>query len=149
MDAAGLQVGGELPESGRWEIATQRAGTHVRVQAVAEAGRDVQLGGNIGTAILSLDPPRTGRYHVVECSSFQIDLGPGINPSIGVLLNVTPDHMDRYSTLEEYAAAKARIFANQSQEDWAVLNADDPDPNQRLTNTIIKRRAVRWRPSRA
>src|SRR5262249_30118473 len=49
-----------------------------------EGGRDVQLGGNIGTAILSLDPPRTGRYHVIECSSFQIDLAPGINPSIGV-----------------------------------------------------------------
>src|SRR5262249_5587839 len=74
-----------------------------------EAGRDVQLGGNIGTAILSLDPPRTGRYHVIECSSFQIDLAPGINPSIGVLLNITPDHLDRHGALARYAAIKERL----------------------------------------
>ncbi|MBN9010297.1 MAG: UDP-N-acetylmuramoyl-L-alanine--D-glutamate ligase [Rhizobiales bacterium] len=74
-----------------------------------QAGRDVQLGGNIGRAILSLDPPRVGRYHVIECSSFQIDLAPSINPSVGVLLNVTPDHLDRHGTMERYAAIKERL----------------------------------------
>jgi UDP-N-acetylmuramoylalanine--D-glutamate ligase len=89
---------------------------------LAEAGRDVQLGGNIGTAILSLDPPRTGRYHVVECSSFQIDLAPGINPTIGVLLNVTPDHLDRHGTLAAYAAIKERLV---TAAGTAVVAVDD------------------------
>jgi UDP-N-acetylmuramoylalanine--D-glutamate ligase len=89
---------------------------------LAEAGRDVQLGGNIGTAVLSLDPPRIGRYHVVECSSFQIDLAPTINPSVGVLLNITPDHLDRHGTLERYAAIKERLVANAGT---AVIAVDD------------------------
>src|SRR4051812_14827645 len=71
-----------------------------------EAGRDVQMGGNIGTAILSLDPPGRKRIHVVEMSSFQIDLTPSLEPSIGVLLNISPDHLDRHGTMENYAAIK-------------------------------------------
>jgi UDP-N-acetylmuramoylalanine--D-glutamate ligase len=86
------------------------------------AGRDVQLGGNIGTAILSLEPPASGRYHVVECSSFQIDLAPGIDPTVGVLLNVTPDHLDRHGTIENYAAIKERLVAH---ADTAVIAVDD------------------------
>ena len=64
-----------------------------------EAGRDVQMGGNIGRAILSLEPPAVGRHHVIECSSFQIDLAPSLDPSVGVLLNITPDHLDRHGTI--------------------------------------------------
>jgi UDP-N-acetylmuramoylalanine--D-glutamate ligase len=86
------------------------------------AGRDVQLGGNIGTAILSLEPPGSGRYHVIECSSFQIDLAPSLDPSVGVLLNVTPDHLDRHGTIENYAAIKERLVAN---ADVAVVAVDD------------------------
>jgi UDP-N-acetylmuramoylalanine--D-glutamate ligase len=89
---------------------------------LAGAGRDVQLGGNIGTPILSLDPPRIGRYHVVEVSSFQIDLAPTIDPSIGVLLNVTPDHLDRHGTLQRYAAIKQRLAA---ASNTAVIAIDD------------------------
>lgn len=85
-------------------------------------GRDVQLGGNIGTAILSLEPPRRDRYHVIECSSFQIDLAPSIDASIGVLLNVTADHLDRHGTLEAYAAIKERLVAG---ADIAVVAVDD------------------------
>src|SRR5437762_14060674 len=62
------------------------------------AGRDVQLGGNIGTAILSLEPPAEDRFHVIECSSYQIDLAPSLNPSIGILINLSPDHLDRHGT---------------------------------------------------
>jgi UDP-N-acetylmuramoylalanine--D-glutamate ligase len=87
-----------------------------------EAGRDVQLGGNIGTAILSLEPPKTGCYHVIECSSFQIDLAPSLDPSVGVLLNVTPDHLDRHGAIENYAAIKERLVAN---ADVAVVAVDD------------------------
>jgi UDP-N-acetylmuramoylalanine--D-glutamate ligase len=85
-------------------------------------GRDVQLGGNIGTAILSLEPPASGRYHVVECSSFQIDLAPSIDPSVGVFLNITPDHLDRHGTIGNYAAIKARLVA---AADTAVIAVDD------------------------
>ena len=77
----------------------------------ASAGFDTQLGGNIGTAILSLAPPQPGRIHVIECSSFQIDLAPSVDPSVGVLLNVTEDHLDRHGTLAQYAAVKERLIA--------------------------------------
>jgi UDP-N-acetylmuramoylalanine--D-glutamate ligase len=76
-----------------------------------EVGKDVQMGGNIGTAILSLKPPANDRVHVIEMSSFQIDLTPSLKPTIGVLLNISPDHLDRHGTMENYAAIKGRIFA--------------------------------------
>lgn len=87
-----------------------------------EAGRDVQLGGNIGRAILTLDPLTPDRVYVVECSSFQIDLAPTIRPSVGVLLNVTPDHLDRHGTLANYAGVKERLIAG---ADRAVVVVDD------------------------
>src|SRR5438552_6513806 len=73
------------------------------------AGRDVQMGGNIGTAILDLEPPAATRVHVIEMSSFQIELTPSLAPGIGVLLNVSPDHLDRHGTMQHYAALKARL----------------------------------------
>nr|WP_306265283.1 UDP-N-acetylmuramoyl-L-alanine--D-glutamate ligase [Pararhizobium sp. IMCC3301] len=87
-----------------------------------QAGRAVEMGGNIGTPILSLAPAAAGRIHVVECSSYQIDLAPGLAPSIGVLLNVSPDHLDRHGTLENYAAIKARMI---EQSGAAVIGIDD------------------------
>ena len=87
-----------------------------------EAGRDVQMGGNIGVPILALEPPAPDRIHVVECSSYQIDLAPGLNPSVGVLLNVTPDHLDRHGTFERYAAIKERLVA---ASNVAVVAVDD------------------------
>ncbi len=76
------------------------------------AGRDVQMGGNIGTAILSLEPPADGRVHVIECSSYQIDLAPSIDPSVAILINLSPDHLDRHGTMEYYADVKERLVAN-------------------------------------
>ncbi len=87
-----------------------------------EAGRDVQLGGNIGRAILTLEPLAPDRVYVVECSSFQIDLAPTIRPSVGVLLNVTPDHLDRHGTMENYARVKERLIAG---ADAACVVIDD------------------------
>ncbi len=89
---------------------------------LASTGREVEMGGNIGRAVLSLEPPRTGRFHVVECSSFQIDLAPSIDPSVGVLLNVSPDHLDRHGTLAAYARIKERLVA---QSGIAVIAVDD------------------------
>lgn len=115
---------------------------------LAEAGRDVQLGGNIGTAILSLDPPRVGRYHVVECSSFQIDLAPSINPTIGVLLNVTADHLDRHGTIERYAAIKERVAVAAAtaviavDDDWCQAIADKLDQQGRRPIRVSARRPL-------
>ncbi len=86
------------------------------------SGRDTQLGGNIGTAVLTLDPPKAGRFYVVECSSYQIDLAPTLNPSAGVLLNLTPDHLDRHGSMQHYADVKERLVA---ASDTAVIGVDD------------------------
>jgi UDP-N-acetylmuramoylalanine--D-glutamate ligase len=75
------------------------------------AGRDVAMGGNIGTAVLALDPPASDRCHVLEMSSFQIELTPTLEPTVGILLNVSPDHLDRHGTMEHYAGLKARLVA--------------------------------------
>jgi UDP-N-acetylmuramoylalanine--D-glutamate ligase len=85
-------------------------------------GLAVEIGGNIGTPILALAPPAQERVHVVECSSFQIALAPSLNPSVGVLLNITPDHLDRHGTIENYAAIKAKLVEN---ADLAVIGIDD------------------------
>jgi UDP-N-acetylmuramoylalanine--D-glutamate ligase len=91
----------------------------------ASAGFETQLGGNIGTAILSLEPPRNGRVHVVECSSFQIDLAPGIDPSVGVLINLTEDHLDRHDTMANYGAVKERLIAGVQPDGAAIVGVDD------------------------
>jgi UDP-N-acetylmuramoylalanine--D-glutamate ligase len=89
------------------------------------AGRDVQLGGNIGTAILSLEPPRSNRFYVIECSSYQIDLAPSIDPTVGILLNVTEDHLERHGTIMNYAAVKERLVAGVAIDGTAILGVDD------------------------
>ncbi|MBB4063546.1 UDP-N-acetylmuramoyl-L-alanine--D-glutamate ligase [Gellertiella hungarica] len=86
------------------------------------SGRDTQLGGNIGTAILTLDPPAADRYYVIECSSYQIDLAPTLDPTAGILLNLTPDHLDRHGTMQHYAEVKERLVAG---SDVAIVGVDD------------------------
>lgn len=82
----------------------------------------MQLGGNIGTAILTLDAPAPNRFYVVECSSYQIDLAPSLNPTAGILLNLTPDHLDRHGSMENYAAIKERLVAKSGV---AIIGVDD------------------------
>ncbi len=89
------------------------------------AGMDVQIGGNIGTAILSLLPPAQGRVHVVECSSYQIDLAPSLDPSIGILINLSEDHLDRHGSMEHYAAVKERLVAGVPADGTAIVGIDD------------------------
>lgn len=105
------------------------------------AGRDVQMGGNIGKAILTLEPPALDRIHVIEMSSFQIDLTPSLKPTVGVLLNLTPDHLDRHGpaddldlAMKNYAAIKERLVQS---ADVAVGCVDD-EPSL----AIVKRRAA-------
>ncbi len=92
---------------------------------LASAGMDTQLGGNIGTAILSLEPPANGRVHVIECSSYQIDLAPSLDPSIGMLINLSADHLDRHGTMANYAAVKERLVAGVQQHGAAIVGVDD------------------------
>src|SRR5258705_9127653 len=89
------------------------------------AGYDTQMGGNIGTAILSLEPPRMGRVHVIEMSSYQIDLTPSLDPTVGILLNVSEDHIDRHGTLRHYAAVKERLVAGVQEDGTAIVGVDD------------------------
>lgn len=89
------------------------------------AGHDTQMGGNIGTAILSLAPLRSDRSYVVEVSSYQIDLAPTLDPSVGILINVTEDHLDRHGTLREYAAVKERLVAGVQADGTAIIGVDD------------------------
>ncbi len=99
--------------------------TALMAHLLAEAGFDAQLGGNIGTAILSLEPPGTGRVHVIECSSYQIDLAPSLDPSVGILINISEDHLDRHGTLANYAAVKERLVAGVPDSGTAIVGVDD------------------------
>jgi UDP-N-acetylmuramoylalanine--D-glutamate ligase len=89
------------------------------------AGYDTQMGGNIGTAILSLEPPRMGRVHVIEMSSYQIDLTPSLDPTVGILINISEDHIDRHGTLANYAAVKERLVAGVQPRGTAIVGVDD------------------------
>ena len=91
-----------------------------------DAGRPTQVGGNIGTALTTLaESSRDDGWTVAELSSFQLETIDTFRPNVALALNVTPNHLDRYDGLTDYAAAKHRLFRNQTAEDVAVLNADD------------------------
>ncbi len=91
------------------------------------AGIETQVGGNIGTPLLSLIEESTDDgWTVVEVSSFQLETIVDFCPSVAMCLNVTPNHLDRYESFFDYAAAKHRIFMNQTADKVAILNADDP-----------------------
>jgi UDP-N-acetylmuramoylalanine--D-glutamate ligase len=90
------------------------------------AGIDAQMGGNIGVPVLSLEPFTAGRAYVLEVSSYQIDLAPSLNPTVGILLNVTEDHLDRHGTMERYAQLKERLAAGTEAGGTAVVDIDDP-----------------------
>jgi UDP-N-acetylmuramoylalanine--D-glutamate ligase len=91
-----------------------------------DAGIETQVGGNIGTPLVTLAETSTDAgWTVCELSSFQLETIRDFRPNVGICLNVTPNHMDRYDLFSDYAAAKHRLFMNQTPEDVAVLNADD------------------------
>jgi UDP-N-acetylmuramoylalanine--D-glutamate ligase len=95
-------------------------------QMLKDGGLNVQVGGNIGTPLISMvESSREEGWNVVELSSFQLETIVDFHPTVAAVLNVTPNHMDRYESLMDYAAAKHRIFTNQTAGDVAILNADD------------------------
>ena len=134
--SAGSEVIGELELASRWLAGRIVAITGTKGKSTTTTltgrmleagGHKVLVGGNIGNALSAQVEASTAEtIHVVEASSFQLEGIETFHPWIAVLLNFSPDHLDRHATVDEYAAAKARIFENQSAADWAVLNADDP-----------------------
>ncbi len=92
---------------------------------VQSAGRDAQMGGNIGVPVLALEPFKPGRVYVLEVSSYQIDLAPSLHATVGILLNVSEDHLDRHGTMENYAAIKALLPAGVEAGGSAVIGVDD------------------------
>ena len=95
-------------------------------EILAKSGLKTVVGGNIGTPAISLVEKATAQtVTVLEVSSFQLETIRKFRAKVAVVLNITPDHLDRHGTFEAYAAAKARIFENQGENDFAVLNADD------------------------
>src|SRR5436853_463298 len=96
-------------------------------EMLKDAEMKVQVGGNIGTPLISMvESSGDDGWTVVEVSSFQLETIVGFHPTVAAVLNVTPNHMDRYESITDYAGAKHRIFMNQTVGDAAILNADDP-----------------------
>ena len=134
---AGVPVIGEIELASRWlkgrVIAItgtkgKSTTTTLTARMLHEAGFTATAGGNLGAALsgqVTTSHPDT--LHVVEVSSFQLETTETFHPWVSVLLNLSPDHLDRHGTFESYASAKARIFMNQTMSDWAVINADDPE----------------------
>ena len=134
--ARGVETIGELELAWRWiqgpVIAVTgtkgKSTTTTLIGRMLEAGgREVLVGGNIGVPLSAQVEESTAEtVHVVETSSFQLETTTTFRPWIALWLNIAADHLDRHPTVESYADAKARIFANQTAADWAVVNADDP-----------------------
>jgi UDP-N-acetylmuramoylalanine--D-glutamate ligase len=133
--AAGVHVIGELELASRWlrgriVAITGTKGksttTTLTGRMLEAGGHRVLVGGNIGLALSAqVDDSTEDTIHVIEASSFQLETIETFRPWIAVLLNFSPDHLDRHATVEAYAAAKSRVFINQTAADWAVLNADE------------------------
>ena len=99
------------------------------------------MGGNIGVPLSAqVDASTAETLHVVETSSFQLETTTTFRPWVAVWLNFSDDHLDRHPSVDSYASAKARIFANQAADDWALFNADDPVVTAR-SDSVIARRA--------
>lgn len=147
--AAGVSVIGELELASRWVRGRIVAitGTKGKSTTTTLTGRMLEaggyrvlVGGNIGLALSAqVEASTDDTIHVVEASSFQLETIETFRPWITVLLNFSPDHLDRHETVDAYAAAKARIFINQTADDWAVLNADDPAVTQMASAALSKR----------
>ncbi len=132
----------DTPESARPKVVAitgtngKSTTTALLGHVIASAGRDAQVGGNIGTPMLALEPFHAGAVYVLEVSSFQLDLTQTFAPDVAILLNIAPDHLDRHGTMENYIAAKARIFEHQGPAGAAVIGVDDPH-TQRLATELM------------
>jgi UDP-N-acetylmuramoylalanine--D-glutamate ligase len=134
--AAGTEIIGDIELLGRARPETRYVGitgtngksttTALIGHILASAGRPVEIGGNLGTAALSLAPLGPEGTYVLEASSFQLELISSLAFDVAVLLNITPDHLDRHGDMDGYIAAKRRIFAHQGAGATAIVGIDDP-----------------------
>ncbi|WP_309646005.1 UDP-N-acetylmuramoyl-L-alanine--D-glutamate ligase [Phenylobacterium sp.] len=109
----------------------------------ASAGRDTRIGGNIGVGVLGLEDMHGGAVYVLEMSSYQLDLTSSLKPDVSVLLNISPDHLERHGGMEGYVAAKRRVLLNQGKGDTAVIGVDDPWGQRICTEiTAANRRTI-------
>ena len=146
---AGVPILGELELAARWVRGRVIAITGTKGKSTTttltsrmliEAGLDAPAVGNIGSPWCArVDASTAATVSVVEASSFQLESIDTFHPWIAVLLNLSPDHLDRHPSVEAYAAAKARIFVNQTHADWAVVNADDPSALALARNARARR----------
>ncbi len=110
-----------------------------------EAGKKVFVGGNLGIPLCEyLLDPFGAELLVLEVSSFQLDTAPDFRPDVGILLNISPDHLDRYEDFDHYAASKFSIFKGQQKEDVAIVNADDTETASRLAGYGFASRLFRF-----
>ena len=147
--AKGVETIGELEFAWRWIDGRVIAITGTKGKSttttlvgrmLSETGRKVIVGGNIGTPLSAQVEQADARtIHVVETSSFQLETTTTFRPWIAIWLNFADDHLDRHPSIEAYAAAKARIFANQQASDWAVVNADDAEVMRRTRGIAAQR----------
>ncbi len=145
----GVEIIGELELASRWILGRVLAITGTKGKSTTTtllgrmltcAGRRVLVGGNIGVPLSTqVDASTAETLHVVEVSSFQLETTTTFRPWVAVWLNFADDHLDRHSSIASYAAAKARIFANQTADDWALVNADDPVVTARSDDVIARR----------
>ncbi|HLY81274.1 MAG TPA: UDP-N-acetylmuramoyl-L-alanine--D-glutamate ligase [Caulobacteraceae bacterium] len=108
-----------------------------------QAGRDVQIGGNIGVGVLGLEDMHGGAVYVLELSSYQLDLTSSLKPDVAIILNISPDHLERHGDMDGYVAAKRRILLNQGKGDTAIVGVDDPWSAHIVTEiTAANRRTI-------
>jgi UDP-N-acetylmuramoylalanine--D-glutamate ligase len=107
----------------------------------ARAGRKVEVGANLGTPALALEPLAEDGTYVLEMSSYQLELMASGHFDVAVLLNITPDHLDRHGGMDGYIAAKRRIFERQRRHDWAVIGVDD-EPCRAIRQGLGERRVA-------
>jgi UDP-N-acetylmuramoylalanine--D-glutamate ligase len=158
--AAGVEILGDIelfartlaaaPEHRRPKVAAitgsngKSTTTALLGHVLARAGKDARVGGNIGVGVLGLDDMHGGAVYVLELSSYQLDLTSSLKADAAVLLNISPDHLDRHGGMEGYVAAKRRVLLNQGKGDTAVIGVDDPWCQQISTEiTAANRRTIR------
>ena len=144
-----VEIIGELELASRWLRGRVIAITGTKGKSttttligrmLSAAGRHVLVGGNIGVPLSAqVEASTPESVHVVETSSFQLETTTTFRPWIALWVNFADDHLDRHPDVASYAAAKARVFANQTADDWAVLNADDPVVTERSNSTRAQR----------
>mgnify|MGYP000067691191 CR=1 FL=1 len=121
---------------------------HVSLYPYKQAGKKIAVGGNLGTPFIALLEQDPVDYFVLEISTFQLEGIKTFRPSIAIILNITPDHLDRHKTLEEYVDLKGRISAFQNDGDILVLNKDDENVMKQGKRSKAKNAAKKYKDSK-